>query len=158
MLNYSNLAKAEWSALLSLRNRRDVVIKPVDHGGSVVWRTGLYKQEALRQLSDTDFYSQVDKDITPSNQTLVKEIVKSLMAVYLQLLIISNLPFTCHEIIHHENASRGLMKVAQWKRNDKQAGQRKSTITMSKMKEKGSFVPWGCRVHNEWMRRISLEL
>ena len=80
-LHYSNLTKAEWAALLSLRNRRDVVIKPADKGGSVVvWRTDLYKQEALRQLSDTNFYSQVDKDLTPSNQKLVKETVKSFIA------------------------------------------------------------------------------
>ena len=80
-LNHSNLTKEEWSALHSLRNRRDVVIKPADKGGAVVvWRADLYKEEALRQLSDTNFYSQVDKDLTPSNQKLVKETINSFIA------------------------------------------------------------------------------
>ena len=39
-----------------------------------------YKQEALRQLSDTNFYCEVDKDLTTNNQSLVKATVKSLIS------------------------------------------------------------------------------
>ena len=80
-LSYSNLSKDEWSALRRLRNRSDIVIKPADKGGAVVvWRTDLYKQEGLRQLSDTNFYCQVGKDLTPDNQKLVKETVNSFIS------------------------------------------------------------------------------
>ena len=80
-LNYSNLSKDEWTALRRLRNRSDIVIKPADKGGAVVvWRTDLYKQEALRQLSDTNFYCEVDKDLTLDNQKLVKETVNSFIS------------------------------------------------------------------------------
>jgi len=63
----------EWSALKSLRKRKDIVIKAADKGGAlVVWRTDLYQKEALRQLSDTSFYQKVDKDLTSINQNTVK--------------------------------------------------------------------------------------
>jgi len=32
------------------------------------------KKEALRQLSDTSFYAEVDKDLTSANQQIVKRI------------------------------------------------------------------------------------
>ncbi len=34
----------------------------------VVWRADLYRDEAHRQLSDTAFYSMVDRDLTPTHQ------------------------------------------------------------------------------------------
>ena len=41
----SNLSREEWTALLNLKNRSDVVIKAADKGGAiVVWRTDLYQQ------------------------------------------------------------------------------------------------------------------
>ena len=33
----------------------------------------LYQKEALRQLSDTSFYAKVDKDLTSTNQQIVRE-------------------------------------------------------------------------------------
>ena len=62
----SNLSKEEWTALINLKNRKDLVIKAADKGGAtVVWRTDLYQQEAIRQLSDPTFYTKVNKDLTP---------------------------------------------------------------------------------------------
>ena len=56
----SNLSKEEWTALINLKNRNDLVIKAADKGGTtVVWRTDLYQQEAIRQLSDPTFYTKV---------------------------------------------------------------------------------------------------
>ena len=60
---FSNLSSEEWSALKSLKKRKDIVIKAADKGGAVVvWRADLYQKEALRQLLDTSFYAKVDKD------------------------------------------------------------------------------------------------
>ena len=38
----------------------------------VVWRADLYQKEALQKLSDTSFYAKVDKDLTSTNQQIVK--------------------------------------------------------------------------------------
>ena len=76
-----NLKPDEWSALLNLRKRKDITIKAADKGGAVVvWRTDLYLQEAFRQLSDKSFYRKVEKDLTPSNQKIVKETVHDLIS------------------------------------------------------------------------------
>ncbi|XP_015770448.1 PREDICTED: uncharacterized protein LOC107348879 [Acropora digitifera] len=76
----SNLSKEEWTALINLKNRKDRVIKPADKGGAtVVWRTDLYQQEAIRQLSDPTFYTKVNKDLTPANQKIVKDTIQELI-------------------------------------------------------------------------------
>ena len=68
-----NLLKEERVALTSLRNRTDIVIKPADKGGAVVvWDRNLYLDEATKQLSDTQFYQQIDRDVTETHQ---KEII-----------------------------------------------------------------------------------
>ena len=51
---FSNLSSEEWLALKNLSKRHDFVIKSANKGGAVVvWRSDLYKEEALRQLSDS---------------------------------------------------------------------------------------------------------
>ena len=46
---FSNLSSEEWLALKNLSKRHDIVIKSADKGGAVVvWRSDLYKEEALR--------------------------------------------------------------------------------------------------------------
>ena len=51
-----------------------------DKGGDlVVWRAKLYQKEALRQLSDTSFYANVDKDLTSTNQQIVKSTIIDLI-------------------------------------------------------------------------------
>ena len=42
--------------------------------------TDLYQQEAFRQLSNNSFYCKVEKDLTPSNQKIVKETVHDLIS------------------------------------------------------------------------------
>ena len=79
-LKFSNLSKEEWTAHQNLKTRDDIVIKPADKGGAaVVWRTDLYKQEAFRQLADTKFYAKVNKDLTQTNQKIVKDTVNKLI-------------------------------------------------------------------------------
>ena len=71
-----NLTESELSALKSLRACNDIVIKPADKGGAlVVWRADLYWDEAHRQLSDTAFYSRVDRDLTPTHQTTISNTI-----------------------------------------------------------------------------------
>ena len=52
----------EKEALFSLRQRKDVVVKPADKGGAAVVRArDLYIQEAERQLSDSAYYQKLDR-------------------------------------------------------------------------------------------------
>ena len=63
---FSNLSSEEWLALKNLSKRHDIVIKSADKGGAVVvWRSDLYKEEALRQFSDTSFLPKIHKPNNP---------------------------------------------------------------------------------------------
>lgn len=60
-----NLSKEERSALQSLKNRDDIVIKKADKGSTVVVLDKEdYVAEAHRQLSDERFYKKLDSDPT----------------------------------------------------------------------------------------------
>ena len=88
-----NLSKEEWTALINLKNRNDLVIKAADKGGStVVWRTDLYQQEAIRQLSDPTFYTKVYKDLISANQKIVKDTIQ-------ELITKQELPITAQNLI-----------------------------------------------------------
>ena len=67
-------------ALKNLSKRKDIIVKAADKGGAlVVWRADLYQKEALRQLSDTSFYAKVVKDLTSTNQQIVKSTINDLI-------------------------------------------------------------------------------
>ena len=86
----SNLSKQECTALIYLK---DLVIKAAERGGAtVVWRTDLYQQEAIRQLSDQTFYTKVNKDLTSANQKIVKDTIQ-------ELIIKQQLPVTSENLI-----------------------------------------------------------
>ena len=60
-----NLKKEEWTAITTLRNNRDIVIKPADKGGNIVIMNKQdYVQEGLRQLSDSSHYEILKEDAT----------------------------------------------------------------------------------------------
>ena len=72
-----NLTPEERAALISLRQRSDIVIKPADKGGAVVvWDRNLYLQEADRHLSDTSFYEKLDRDFTMDYNKTICAVVK----------------------------------------------------------------------------------
>ena len=72
----SNLTAQEKAALTSLRQRNDIVIKPADKGGAVVvWARHLYIEETERQLSDNNFYQQINHDDTIENNNTVSQVV-----------------------------------------------------------------------------------
>ena len=76
---FSNLSSEERAALKNLSKRRDIIVKAAEKGGAlVVWRADLYQKEALQQLSDTSFYAKVDKDLTSTNQQIVKSTINEL--------------------------------------------------------------------------------
>ena len=77
---FSNLSSEERAALEHLKKRKDIIVKAADKGGSlVVWRADPYQKEALQQLSDTSFYAKVDKDLTSTNQQIVKSTINDLI-------------------------------------------------------------------------------
>ena len=64
----------------NIKYRKDLVIKAADQGGTtVVWRTDLYQQEAIGQLSDPNFYTKVNKVLTSANQKIVKDTIQELI-------------------------------------------------------------------------------
>ena len=72
----SNLSSEERAALENLSKCRDLIVKAADKGGTlVVWRADLYQKEALWQLSDTSFSAKVEKDLTSTNQQIVKSTI-----------------------------------------------------------------------------------
>ena len=61
--------------------KKYIVIKPADEGGDiVVWRRDLYFQEALRQISNTDFYYPIENDSTPHQQDIITATVAELIS------------------------------------------------------------------------------
>ena len=66
-----------------------------------VWRADLHQKEGLRQLSDTSFYAKVDKDLTSTNQRIVKSTINDLIvkqelpATGTYLIIITLLRTSC---------------------------------------------------------------
>ena len=77
---FSNLSSEERAALKNLSKGKDIIVKAANKGDAlVVWRADLYQKEALRQLSDTCFYAKVEKDLTPTNQQIVKSTINDLI-------------------------------------------------------------------------------
>ncbi|XP_061186995.1 uncharacterized protein LOC133195147 [Saccostrea echinata] len=75
-----NLSKEERSALQSLKNRDDIVIKKADKGSTVVvLDKEMYMSEANRQLSDERFYKKLDSDPTKEFSTAI---TKTLDEIY----------------------------------------------------------------------------
>ena len=58
-----NLKKEEWTAITTLRNNKDIVIKPSDKGGSIVIvNKHDYLQEGLKQLSNRNHDKILEED------------------------------------------------------------------------------------------------
>ena len=91
--NIQNLSKSEREAIISLRNKKDMIIKPADKGGKIVlWPRAAYLEEANRQLNDTDYYLLQHEDPTAN---LAMEIETFLTHLEAKGLIDGN----CHEFL-----------------------------------------------------------
>jgi len=74
-----NLSLAEKSAINSLKDNPDIVIKAADKGSAVVIQNRTdYIKEGIRQLSDGKFYSEVPYDLTDIHNNEVHTLVDKL--------------------------------------------------------------------------------
>ena len=75
----SNLSKEERRAMEDLSKREDIIISKADKGGAVVIQeVDDYVAEANRQLGDSEYYKQIDHDLTPEHTTTVNSAVDKL--------------------------------------------------------------------------------
>ena len=56
-----------------------------------MWKADLYREEALRQLSDTSFYTKLNCDFTPTHQKTLKTTINDLVKAGELLTSASNL-------------------------------------------------------------------
>ena len=74
---YSNLNDSHQVALNSLKNNKDITIKPADKGGAIVIQnTKDYINECNRQLEDKKFYKQIDHDPTNKYNNTIKNTLR----------------------------------------------------------------------------------
>ena len=78
---HSSTSSEDRNTIKSLQERKDIVIKPADKGGAiVVWRRDLYFQEALRQISNTDFHYPIGNNQTPHQQDIITPTVTEVIS------------------------------------------------------------------------------
>ena len=79
-----NMSKVDYRALKSLRNRKDIVIKPADKGSStIVLNKSDYIFEAMRQLSDPNYYKKLEKPVYPNLSSKFNNILDQLLEMEL---------------------------------------------------------------------------
>ena len=71
-----NLKKEEWTAITTLRNNKDIVIKPADKGGNIVIMNKDYIQDGLRQLSDSNHYEILEEDPTRKYNNQIYQVLQ----------------------------------------------------------------------------------
>ncbi|ELU06835.1 hypothetical protein CAPTEDRAFT_214536 [Capitella teleta] len=77
-LRSHNISREERKTLNTMRNRKDIVIKPADKGGAVVvWRKDLYIVEVEEQLNNTNFYERETHNKTQENNKIVENTIIS---------------------------------------------------------------------------------
>ena len=78
---HSNTSSEDRNAIKRLQERKYIVIKQADKGGAiVVWRLDLYFQEAILQISNTDFYYPIENDPTPHQQDIIPATVAEIIS------------------------------------------------------------------------------
>lgn len=75
----SNLSSQEHTALKTLQKDSTIIIKPADKGGKlVIQHKDNYKQEALRQLHNTEFYKPIKTPIYLQTAKIITRIINTL--------------------------------------------------------------------------------
>ncbi|CAJ0958904.1 unnamed protein product [Ranitomeya imitator] len=95
--SHPNLSRSEKVALRSLRDNKQIIIKPADKGGAIVVmdRTS-YSQEIHRQLSDQETYAIIQRDPT----TIVRSKINGVITHYLDRNIIDKKTATFLSNLH----------------------------------------------------------
>ena len=76
----NNLNQRERAALNRLRNNKDIIIKPADKGGAtVIQNTSDYITEAMRQLSNEEYYRKVEYDLTSEHEQLINQCINNMI-------------------------------------------------------------------------------
>ena len=80
-----NLKKEEIAAINTLRNNKDIVIRPADKGGNIViMNREDYIKEGLRQLSDNNHYEELSDDQTVNYNNQIHQTLQQ--AVNLEII------------------------------------------------------------------------
>ena len=75
-----NLNKRQRVTLKRLSNNKDIIIKPADKGGAtIILNTGDYITEAMRQLSNEEYYKRVEEDLTSQHEQLINQLISDLI-------------------------------------------------------------------------------
>ena len=65
-----------------LKNNTDIVIKPADEGGAtVIMDADDYVKEAMRQLSNQEYYVKIDSDRTNDHEQMINQCIEQLILV-----------------------------------------------------------------------------
>ena len=76
----TNLQSQHYAAIKSLSSNKSIVIKPADKGRKVVIQNrNDYIVEGLRQLSDSNFYTQTDNDLTLEHSKEIKAEINTML-------------------------------------------------------------------------------
>ena len=71
-----NFKKGEWIAINTLRRNENIVIKPADKGGNIViMNKEDYIHEELMQLSDQNFYEELEEDPTQNYNNQIYQVL-----------------------------------------------------------------------------------
>ena len=77
----SNLTSQQLKIIQSLKTNPDIIIKPADKGGAtVILSSQLYKNEAIRQLSNTNYYIPISEPIYPDTAEKIIPILQDLLS------------------------------------------------------------------------------
>lgn len=72
----SNISQGECEALKWLQNNEEIVIRQANKGGAtIVWGIEAYSQEALRQLTNTNYYMSLSTNPMPQVRHQLKTIL-----------------------------------------------------------------------------------
>ena len=76
----NNLTRREKTALKRLSSNKDIIIKPADTGGAtVILNTEDYITEAMRQLSNEEYYKRVEKYFTVHHELVINQCINELI-------------------------------------------------------------------------------
>ena len=77
----NNISTEESKAIKQLANNPNIVIKPADKGGAVVIQDrSAYIKEGMRQLTDLNFYKEVDTDLSDKHHGEIIQILDEMFA------------------------------------------------------------------------------